>query len=86
LALDVSRPKQLALSWTAPGNGGSPITSYVVYRGVTGTPTLIASVDASTLSYVDVNIIRGVAYSYSVAACNAIGCSPLSASVTGSAH
>jgi hypothetical protein len=84
--LDASRPKQLTLTWTAPANGGSPITSYVVYRSTTGSPIVLTNVAGALLSYLDAGVVRGVSYDYWVAACNAIGCGPLSMPVAGAAH
>jgi len=64
------------LSWVAPSsNGGSPVTSIRVYRN----KLLLATLAPSALSYLDSGAPNG-SYSYSVAACNAIGCSPSSPS------
>ena len=69
----------VALAWSAPGaNGGSPITSYKVYRGTSaGDESLLASVGVVT-SFMDATAVNGVTYFYKVSAVNAIGESILS--------
>ena len=61
------------LSWTATNNGGTPITSYKVYRsGSTGAETFLA--DAGTgLFYNDATAVNGHTYFYKVAAVNIVG-------------
>jgi hypothetical protein len=82
-----SAHKRLALTWAAPPNNGSALTVYEVYRStVSGAASMLATVSAATPSYNDGNVIRGVVYYYSVAACNAFGCGPTSAQVSGAAH
>ena len=64
---------KVALSWTAPADGGAAITGYQIYRGLTaGTETPYASVGAVT-SYADTAVTVGTTYYYRVAATNAIG-------------
>lgn len=61
------------LSWTAPFDGGSAITSYNVYRGTTaGGETLLASVTAAT-NYVDLAVTTATPYYYEVSAVNGDG-------------
>ena len=82
-----SAGKNVSLSWSAPWNGGSAITSYVVYRGRTpGTETQFTSVTGTTLSFTDKSVARRVAYYYRVAARNAIGPGPLSTEVVASSR
>jgi peptide/nickel transport system substrate-binding protein len=74
----VSRIGQSAirLSWIAPvNNGGSPITSYEVYRSTTPgmDKALVASVSANVTNYVDANIVVGTTYYYFVAPKNSAG-------------
>jgi cellulose 1,4-beta-cellobiosidase len=83
-----ARGKGVALSWNAPANGGSAITSYTVYRGTSpGSELAYGSVicSSSTCSYTDVNTKHGTVYVYQVAAVNAVGTGPRSneASATG---
>jgi hypothetical protein len=68
---------QVILSWAAPAsNGGSPITSYKVYRGtVSNGETLLATLGV-VLSYTDSAVTIGITYYYKVAAANGIGTGP----------
>ena len=70
---------QATVSWTAPADGGSPLTEYRVdvrtgttvvrtVTGVTGTSTTIGT------------LTNGTAYNFQVRAVNAVGAGPLSAS------
>jgi len=61
------------LSWSPPvDNGGSPITSYVIYRGsAPATGTFLA--ETPSTNYVDNNITTGSTYYYSVTAKNEFG-------------
>lgn len=71
----------VSLSWTVPANGGSPILGYAVFRkdALTGTQTLnVTGIDASTTAFGDASATPGTAYSYQVAAVNAIGQGPWS--------
>jgi fibronectin type III domain protein/dockerin type I repeat protein len=64
------------LSWPAPDNGGSSITSYKVYRKTDGAATfnLVAIVPVTT--YSDPTLTPGVQYTYHVTAVNAAGEGP----------
>jgi thermitase len=69
---------QVSLSWTAPGDGGSAITSYKVYRGTTsGGEALVTSGGCSglgnVLSCTDGGLTNGQAYYYQVSAVNGVG-------------
>src|SRR5947209_9010117 len=79
---------QVILTWQAPAsNGGSPITNYRIYRGLSpGTETLLTTVGAVT-SYTDTAVTNGVTYYYQVSAVNNAGEGPKSneASATPSA-
>jgi hypothetical protein len=64
---------QVKLSWTAPTNGGAPITGYGIYRGTsTGTETLVQTISSGT-SYVDGDVSPRTTYFYEVAAVNRNG-------------
>lgn len=63
----------VSLSWTVPADGGSPITGYNVYRGVSaGTETLLVPLGVVT-TYVDTTAVTGTTYYYVVTAVNAEG-------------
>lgn len=63
----------VSLSWTAPADGGSPITGYNVYRGTAsgGETLLVAGVAGPT--YDDTTAVTGTTYYYVVTAVNAVG-------------
>jgi hypothetical protein len=72
----------VALSWTKPSDGGSPITGYQVYRGTSsGTETLLAQVGNVT-SYTDTAVSAGITYYYEVSAVNVAGEGPRSNEVS----
>ncbi len=70
---------QIDVGWTASTSGD--VARYNIYRGTTGTPTLLTSVGASP--YRDTALTAGTSYSYQVAAVDAAGNeSPRTSSVT----
>lgn len=70
--------KGVRLNWTAPADGGSPITEYRVLRLANGAFSRIATVGPTTISYRDTSTRRGRSYTYVVRAVNAIGFGPYS--------
>ncbi|HEV2193363.1 MAG TPA: fibronectin type III domain-containing protein [Nitrosopumilaceae archaeon] len=68
---------QINLSWTAPSNGGSPITGYKIeYKIGSGAYSVLAANTANTTtSYSHTGLIPSTAYTYRVSAINAIGTS-----------
>ncbi len=67
------------VTWTAPSNGGSPITSYTITAyaaGVAQTPVAFSS--AATTETMS-GLVNGTSYTFSVKATNAIGTGPASA-------
>jgi hypothetical protein len=76
LTLVSSSHTQIAFSWTAPYNGGYPITSYKVYwdNNTNGaTFTLATSVSGVTQVTVSTGVQAGNFYRFKVAAVNQIG-------------
>ena len=69
------------MSWTAPANGGSPITSYTItpYAGTTAqTPTVITGTPPATSANIT-GLTNGTAYTFTVSAANGVGTGPASA-------
>lgn len=75
------------VSWVQPDSGGSPITSYKVYRRANGSSVraAIATVGASARSYTDATAAPNGSYFYSVSAVNskgeALACGPAESEV-----
>jgi hypothetical protein len=70
---------QVALTWTAPSNGGSAITGYKVYT-YAGTTLVKAELTGSTsAAFTVTGVTNGTAYTFSVSALNALGEGALSA-------
>ena len=67
------------LSWTAPDDGGSPITSYTVSRYVGAVFQARHTFASSATSHLLKGLTNGVTYTFTVAAANAVGSSPPSA-------
>jgi fibronectin type 3 domain-containing protein len=78
--LSTSRATSLgvSLAWSAPSNGGNPISGYRIYRSTSpGKETFLTAVGNVT-SYKDMTNVRGVTYYYEVSAMNGVGEGPLS--------
>lgn len=70
------------LTWTAPADGGSAISTYKVYRGpASGGETLLATLGSVT-SYDDTAVANGTTYHYRVSAANGVGEGPASNEVS----
>ncbi len=69
------------VSWTAPSDGNSPITSYTVtpYAGSTALPATTVTGSPPATSATITGLTNGTAYTFTVTATNAIGTSPPSA-------
>ncbi|SCF09367.1 Putative Ig domain-containing protein [Micromonospora saelicesensis] len=61
------------VSWTAPANNGSPITSYLITPTRDGVTQPILTFDASTTSRTLTGLTAGASYTFRVAAVNAYG-------------
>jgi hypothetical protein len=72
---------QATLSWTAPGDGGSPITSYTVtpFIGSTAQPPVTITGSPPATGTTVTGLTNGTTYTFTVRATNAIGTSPASA-------
>ena len=67
-----------SVSWTAPSNGGSPLTSYTVtpYLGSTAQPTKTVTGAPPATTTAMTGLQNGSAYTFKVSATNAIGTGP----------
>ncbi len=72
---------QITLSWSAPYDGGSAITSYNIYRGLSADETVYLD-ETSTTDYTDTGLEYNTTYYYRVSAVNIIGEGPLSGAVS----
>jgi hypothetical protein len=70
---------QATVSWTAPSNGGSAITGYTITPYIGGVAQAPSSAGASATSATLTGLTNGTAYTFTVAAINAIGTGPASA-------
>jgi hypothetical protein len=76
----VASDGQVALSWTAPATGGSPITDYVIERQIGGGAFAVVADGVNTgTTFVDTGRTNGVAHGYRVSAVNAVGTGTASA-------
>ena len=65
---------QATLTWSAPASdGGSPITNYRIYRGVSSGAYSPVAMTGNVLTYTDTGLAGGQTYYYSVSAVNSIG-------------
>lgn len=74
----------ILLLWSPPSdNGGAAIVSYNLYAAPAGEPlTLIATIDATTTSYLFQGLAPDTTYDLAVAAVNYVGAGPQSSSVS----
>lgn len=86
LTLGTATTTTQPLSWTAPANGGSALTDYVVQSSPAGanTWTTFADGTSTTASATVTGLTASTSYDYRVAAVNAVGTGTYSATATGS--
>ena len=79
-----SAKRAVKLTWTAPANGGSPITGYRLTRATSpnGTYTQIGGTLAASATSFSDSVASRTTWSYRLVAVNAIGTSPVSNTVT----
>ena len=74
VASAVAGNRLVALSWTVPPAGGSPLTKFTVYRGTSPTTlTQRATFGTATTSFTDSTVTAWTRYYYQVSATNAHG-------------
>lgn len=76
----VAGPGSATLTWTAPPDGGSPLTSYTLTPyadGVAGTPTVVTGTPP-TPSVTVTGLSNAVPYTFTVSAANVVGSGPVS--------
>jgi fibronectin type 3 domain-containing protein len=64
---------QVALSWTTPANGGSPISGYRLYRGTSSGSLALYQTLGVVTTYTDTAVTNGTTYYYQVSAANGVG-------------
>lgn len=71
--------RAVLLRWTAPANGGSPLTTYRIERRQGAASwQLVRDLAPSLTAYIDRGVVNGSAYQYRVRAANAVGTGPWS--------
>jgi len=80
-------PGQINLSWTAPADGGDPITGYQIERRTcAGSWTvLVADTGTTGTSYADTTAVAATCYGYRVSAINGVGAGAASTEATATA-
>jgi hypothetical protein len=73
---------RVSLSWSAPDNGGSPITAYIVMRGDKADNLSLHAMIGNVTTYVDTEVKAGKTYHYAVLARNSVGGSNATATVS----
>jgi fibronectin type 3 domain-containing protein len=63
----------VSLLWTTPADGGSPITGYKIYRGMSSGGELLLTTLGNVTSWTDSTAMNGTTYYYQVTAVNSVG-------------
>jgi hypothetical protein len=66
---------KVTVTWTAPGDGGSPITGYTVIAS----PSMVKATTTGATSVAVTGLTNGLVYTFTVTATNAVGTGPASA-------
>jgi len=69
---------KVTLSWSAPFNGGSPITDYIIEYKQTANPTYAVFTDGTSTSTTAMvtGLVNGISYDFKVKAVNSVGQAP----------
>ena len=71
--------QRITLAWGAPAdNGGSAVTGYRIWRGITSGGEVVLTAVGNVLTYLDTGVSVGTTYYYQVSAVNAVGDGPRS--------
>ncbi len=75
LAATAASSTQIRLTWTAPSDGGSPITGYTLQRksGSGSYTNVSTTISATATSYLDTGLTPGTTYTYQISARNSEG-------------
>ncbi|MEE9532895.1 MAG: LamG-like jellyroll fold domain-containing protein, partial [Acidimicrobiia bacterium] len=79
---------RIDLAWTAPSDGGDPITGYKIERRIgAGTwAPLVADTGTTATTHSDTTVFPGTQYGYRVSAINGVGAGPVSLEATATAN
>ncbi|MEM9097661.1 MAG: fibronectin type III domain-containing protein [Pseudomonadota bacterium] len=73
---------EVSLSWTAPADGGSPLTDYIIEVNTGSGYSTIADGTGTATSFVHTGLVNGLTHTYRVSAVNAIGSGAVSSTAS----